>query len=57
VCGDLAAALAVAPGALTVAGRTDAGVHAAANVVSLEAEHLAPVSALNRRLPRDIAVV
>jgi tRNA pseudouridine38-40 synthase len=40
-----------------VAGRTDAGVHAAANVVSLEAEHLAPVGALNRRLPRDIAVV
>jgi tRNA pseudouridine38-40 synthase len=40
-----------------VAGRTDAGVHAAANVVSLRAEHLAPAAALNRRLPRDIAVL
>lgn len=57
VCGDLAAALAVEPSALTVAGRTDAGVHAAANVVSLRAEHLAPAAAINRRLPRDISVV
>ncbi len=40
-----------------MAGRTDAGVHAAANVVSLEAEHLAPADAVNRRLPRDIAIV
>jgi tRNA pseudouridine38-40 synthase len=57
VAGDLAAALAVDPGALTVAGRTDAGVHAEANVVSLEAPRLAPPRALNRRLPADIAVL
>jgi tRNA pseudouridine38-40 synthase len=57
VCGDLAAALAVEPSRLTVAGRTDAGVHAAANVVSLAAEHLAPAGAINRRLPRDIVVL
>jgi tRNA pseudouridine38-40 synthase len=57
VAGDLAAALAVDPGALTVAGRTDAGVHAEANVVSLEAPRLAPPRALNRRLPADIALV
>jgi tRNA pseudouridine38-40 synthase len=57
VAGDLAAALAVDPGALTVAGRTDAGVHAEANVVSLDAPRLAPVRALNRRLPADIALL
>jgi tRNA pseudouridine38-40 synthase len=32
-------------------------VHAAANVVSLRAEHQPPAAAINRRLPRDIAVV
>jgi tRNA pseudouridine38-40 synthase len=57
VAGDLAAALAVDPAALTVAGRTDAGVHAEANVVSLEAPRLAPVRAVNRRLPGDIALL
>jgi tRNA pseudouridine38-40 synthase len=57
VAGDLAAALAVDPGALTVAGRTDAGVHAEANVVSLDAPRLAPLRAVNRRLPADIAVL
>jgi tRNA pseudouridine38-40 synthase len=57
VAGDLAAAPAVEPGALTVAGRTDAGVHAEANVVSLDAPRLAPVRAVNRRLPADIALL
>jgi tRNA pseudouridine38-40 synthase len=57
VAGDLAAALAVDAGALTVAGRTDAGVHAEANVVSLDAPRLAPVPAVNRRLPADIALL
>jgi tRNA pseudouridine38-40 synthase len=57
VAGELAAALEVEPRVLTVAGRTDTGVHAAANVVSLAAERVLPVRALNRRLPRDLAVV
>jgi tRNA pseudouridine38-40 synthase len=57
VAGDLAAALAVDPGALTVAGRTDTGVHAEANVVSLETPRLARVRAVNRRLPGDIALL
>ncbi|HEY2636791.1 MAG TPA: tRNA pseudouridine synthase A, partial [Solirubrobacteraceae bacterium] len=57
VAGDLAAAVGVGPGALTVAGRTDAGVHAEANVVSVEAPRLAPVRALNRRLPADLALL
>jgi tRNA pseudouridine38-40 synthase len=43
--------------ALTVAGRTDAGVHARANVVSVEAERILPAPALNDRLPIDLAVV
>jgi tRNA pseudouridine38-40 synthase len=42
---------------LTVAGRTDAGVHAAANVVSFDAERSRPLAALNRRLPGDLAVL
>jgi tRNA pseudouridine38-40 synthase len=57
VAGELAGALGLDPRELTVAGRTDTGVHAEANVVSLTAERLLPVSALNRRLPRDLAVV
>jgi tRNA pseudouridine38-40 synthase len=57
VAGELARALEVEPRALTVAGRTDTGVHAAANVVSLAAPRLLPLRALNRRLPPDLAVV
>ena len=56
VAGELARALEVEPRELTVAGRTDTGVHAEANVVSLTAERLLPLPALNRRLPRDLAV-
>jgi tRNA pseudouridine38-40 synthase len=40
-----------------VAGRTDAGVHARANVVSLDTERILPAPALNDRLPIDLAVV
>lgn len=47
-------------GELIVAGRTDTGVHALANVVSVEVEGGPPperaVSALNALLPRDVAV-
>jgi tRNA pseudouridine38-40 synthase len=57
VCGELARALELPATALVVAGRTDAGVHAAANVVSVDAERLLPLPALARRLPRDLAVV
>jgi tRNA pseudouridine38-40 synthase len=56
VCGELAAALRVTPGQIRVAGRTDAGVHAAANVASVEVERALPVGALNGRLPSDLAV-
>lgn len=46
---------------LAVAGRTDAGVHALANVVSVEVEGGPPVEraaeALNSGLPPDVAVV
>ncbi len=56
VAGDLAGALEVEPRELTVAGRTDTGVHAEANVVSLTAARLLPLQALNRRLPPDVAV-
>jgi len=42
---------------LTVAGRTDAGVHATGNVVSLRAPRLRPVRAVNRRLPPDVALL
>lgn len=41
---------------LTVAGRTDRGVHAAANVVSFDADRATPVAAVNARLPDDLAV-
>ena len=57
VAGELARALEVDPRELTVAGRTDTGVHAEANVVSLAAPRLLPLRALNRRLPPDLAVV
>jgi tRNA pseudouridine38-40 synthase len=57
VAGELARALEVEPRELTVAGRTDTGVHAEANVVSLAAARLIPVRAINRRLPVDLAVI
>ncbi len=56
VCGDLAAALRVAPADIRVAGRTDAGVHAAANVASVAVERALPASAINGRLRSDLAV-
>jgi tRNA pseudouridine38-40 synthase len=47
-------------GELVVAGRTDAGVHALANVVSVDVEGGPPpdraVAAINALLPRDVAV-
>ncbi|MGN6380457.1 MAG: tRNA pseudouridine synthase A [Gaiellales bacterium] len=57
VCGELAAALGTTPGELTVAGRTDAGVHAKANVVSLAGERVLPARAVNGRLAADLSVV
>jgi tRNA pseudouridine38-40 synthase len=56
VAGELARALELDPRELTVAGRTDTGVHAEANVASLAAERLLPLQAVNRRLPPDVAV-
>src|SRR5438093_12727602 len=56
VAGELARALEVDPRELTVAGRTDTGVHAAANVVSLAAGRLLPAVALNDHMRADIAV-
>jgi tRNA pseudouridine38-40 synthase len=48
-------------GELAVAGRTDTGVHAYANVVSVEVDGGPPVeravAALNAQLPLDVAVV
>jgi tRNA pseudouridine38-40 synthase len=57
VAGELGAALGVEPRGLVVAGRTDAGVHAAANVVSLHAPRLRSLRAVNRRLPAGVAVL
>jgi tRNA pseudouridine38-40 synthase len=57
VAGELAAALELDPRELTVAGRTDTGVHAEGNVVSVSTPRLLPLHALNRRLPADLAVV
>ena len=57
VAGELAPALEREPRELTVAGRTDTGVHARANVVSLAAGRLLPAVALNDRLPADVAVL
>ncbi|HEU5212626.1 MAG TPA: tRNA pseudouridine(38-40) synthase TruA [Gaiellaceae bacterium] len=61
--GELRAALdAVYPtwGGLAIAGRTDTGVHALANVASLDAERGPPperaAAALNALLPEDVAV-
>jgi tRNA pseudouridine38-40 synthase len=42
---------------LTVAGRTDAGVHAHANVVSFDADRLVGAGEVNARLPDDLAVL
>ena len=56
VASELAGALGIEPRELTVAGRTDTGVHAEANVVSLVAARLLPLRALNRRLPPDVAI-
>lgn len=62
--GELRRALETAYGAadeLAVAGRTDAGVHALANVVSVEVDGGPPseraAEALNALLPDDVAVV
>jgi len=55
VGGVLAEALGV--DSLVVAGRTDAGVHAAANVVSFDLERALPVPAVNTNLPSDVAVL
>jgi tRNA pseudouridine38-40 synthase len=48
-------------GGLVVAGRTDAGVHALGNVVSVDVEGGPPLEraaqALNTRLPEDVSVV
>jgi tRNA pseudouridine38-40 synthase len=61
VQGELEAALATILGGevtLTVAGRTDAGVHATGQVVSLEAEAMPDglLRGLNAVLPRDLVV-
>ncbi len=59
VQGVLEAALATVlrrPVVLTVAGRTDAGVHAWAQVASHEGE-AAPLGSLNALLPPDVAVI
>lgn len=55
VCGVLTEALDGAQ--LTVAGRTDAGVHAQANVVSFDAPRLLRARELIARLPPDLAVL
>lgn len=58
VQGELERALAIVrrrPVTLTVAGRTDAGVHAWAQVASHEGE-AAPLGSLNALLPPDVAV-
>jgi tRNA pseudouridine38-40 synthase len=63
--GDVRAALAELygdPGGLAVAGRTDAGVHALANVVSVDVGSTGPptvraAEVLNTVLPDDVAVV
>jgi tRNA pseudouridine38-40 synthase len=54
----VSAALSAAVGSadLRVAGRTDAGVHAAANVVSFDAGRMLHERAVNSKLPSDIAV-
>ncbi|HET6847226.1 MAG TPA: tRNA pseudouridine synthase A [Gaiellales bacterium] len=55
VAGVLSEALSGAQ--LTVAGRTDAGVHAHANVVSFDADRLIGAREANAKLPDDLAVL
>ncbi len=55
VAGVLSEALDGVP--LTVAGRTDTGVHAEANVVSFDADRLIGPGELNARLPEDVVVL
>jgi tRNA pseudouridine38-40 synthase len=63
VQGELEAALRRIIGediALTVAGRTDAGVHATSQVASFEARSVDPIGlvrGMNAVLPRDVAVI
>ena len=56
VCGVLAEALDVEPSAVTVAGRTDKGVHAVANVAGVRLPRLLPPAAITSWLPADVAV-
>jgi tRNA pseudouridine38-40 synthase len=42
---------------LVVAGRTDAGVHAAGNVISFDSERVLRAGAINAKLPADVAVL
>jgi tRNA pseudouridine38-40 synthase len=55
VAGVLSEALGGA--SLVVAGRTDAGVHAAANVASFDFEREPSAGAVNSKLPKDVAVL
>lgn len=55
VGGVLSQALGGVP--LVVAGRTDAGVHAAGNVVSFDLDHELPARAVNAHLPDDVRVL
>jgi tRNA pseudouridine38-40 synthase len=57
VAATLADALGVPAETLTVGGRTDRGVHAAANVVSVRAPRMRTLRAVNRRLPGDVALL
>src|ERR1700733_15272293 len=61
VLGDALASVFPVVGPLAVAGRTDAGVHALANIVSVEVEGGPPagrtVRALNAVLPPDLSVI
>ena len=56
VCGEMARALEVPASQLVVAGRTDRGVHAAGNVVSVRLPRLLPAQAITSWLPPDVSV-